>query len=83
MLFDSISNSKWFTRTSLILFLNKIDLFKAKLETSPISKYFPNYEGDCTNPDAASQFFQSQFLGLNRNPKKVITPRMPKTVDIG
>lgn len=31
MLFDSVINSRWFLRTSIILFLNKIDVFKSKL----------------------------------------------------
>jgi hypothetical protein len=30
-LFESIINSRWFLRTSVILFLNKIDVFKRKL----------------------------------------------------
>ena len=30
-LFDSICNNKWFTDTSIILFLNKKDLFEAKI----------------------------------------------------
>jgi len=72
ILFESISNSRWFTRTALILFLNKMDLFKTKLETSLISKYFPDYDGDCTNLDVASKFFQRKFLGLSRNPKKEV-----------
>jgi guanine nucleotide-binding protein subunit alpha len=57
MLFKSISNSRWFTKTALILFLNKMDLFKKKLETSPMSKYFPDYEGECTNLNVACKFF--------------------------
>jgi len=32
MLFDSIVNSRWFIRTSIILFLNKYDLFAEKLK---------------------------------------------------
>lgn len=72
ILFESMSNSRWFTRTSLILFLNKMDLFKRKLESSPISKYFTDFEGDYTNPDVASKFFQNKFLALNRNPNKEI-----------
>ena len=44
-LFDSICNSKWFTSTSMILFLNKVDLFKEKLTKSPLSDYFPDYTG--------------------------------------
>jgi len=44
-LFDSICNSKWFSRTSIILFLNKTDLFREKLATSPIEKYYPDCKG--------------------------------------
>lgn len=29
-LFESISNSRWFAQSSVILFLNKTDLFKGK-----------------------------------------------------
>jgi guanine nucleotide-binding protein G(i) subunit alpha len=39
-LFDSICNSRWFVRTSIILFLNKIDLFAEKLPVSPLGDYF-------------------------------------------
>ena len=31
ILFESVINSRWFLRTSIILFLNKIDVFKHKL----------------------------------------------------
>lgn len=31
VLFDSVVNSRWFLRTSIMLFLNKIDVFKNKL----------------------------------------------------
>jgi guanine nucleotide-binding protein subunit alpha len=44
-LFDSICNSRWFIKTSIILFLNKIDRFKEKLPVSPMQNYFPDYEG--------------------------------------
>lgn len=45
-LFDSICNSRWFVKTSIILFLNKIDRFKEKLPASPMKNYFPDYEGN-------------------------------------
>lgn len=48
-LFDSICNSRWFVKTSMILFLNKIDLFKDKLPKSPMGKYFPDYTGNLYN----------------------------------
>lgn len=45
VLFDSIISSRWFVRTSIILFLNKIDVFTEKLETSPLENYFSDYAG--------------------------------------
>jgi len=44
-LFDSICNNKWFTDTSIILFLNKKDLFEAKIQKSPLTVCFPEYTG--------------------------------------
>ena len=44
-LFDSICNNKWFTDTSIILFLNKKDLFGAKITHSPLTICFPEYTG--------------------------------------
>ena len=44
-LFDSICNNKWFTDTSIILFLNKKDLFEAKIQKSPLTICFPEYTG--------------------------------------
>lgn len=44
-LFDSICNSRWFEKTSILLFLNKTDLFREKLKTSPLNQYFKDYQG--------------------------------------
>ena len=44
-LFDSICNNKWFVDTSIILFLNKKDLFAEKIRMSPLSVCFPEYKG--------------------------------------
>jgi len=44
-LFDSICNNKWFTDTSIILFLNKKDLFEAKIQKSPLTVCFSEYIG--------------------------------------
>lgn len=47
-LFDSICNSKWFVDTSIILFLNKKDLFEEKITRSPLIICFPEYTGKLT-----------------------------------
>src|SRR3569832_2267905 len=44
-LFDSICNNRWFTDTSIILFLNKIDLFEEKIRRSPLTICFSEYTG--------------------------------------
>ena len=44
-LFDSICNNKWFTNTSIILFLNKKDLFAEKIRASPLTVCFPDFTG--------------------------------------
>lgn len=44
-LFDSICNNKWFTDTSIILFLNKKDLFEEKIKRSPLTICYPEYTG--------------------------------------
>jgi len=46
VLFESVINSRWFLRTSVILFLNKIDVFKQKLPKVPLVHYFPEYTGE-------------------------------------
>ncbi|ORY05031.1 guanine nucleotide binding protein, alpha subunit [Basidiobolus meristosporus CBS 931.73] len=68
-LFDSICNSRWFVRTSIILFLNKIDLFKEKLAISPLSNFFPGFEGP-SDYDAACDYIMERFMSLNKTDLK-------------
>ncbi|KZW01861.1 G protein alpha-subunit [Exidia glandulosa HHB12029] len=65
-LFDSICNSRWFVKTSIILFLNKIDLFAEKLPHSPLGDYFPDYTGG-DNYDAACDYLLHRFVSLNQS----------------
>jgi len=70
-LFDSICNSRWFVKTSIILFLNKIDRFKEKLPVSPMKTYFPDYEGGA-NYEAACDYILNRFVSLNQHETKQI-----------
>ncbi|KAE9963504.1 hypothetical protein BLS_007169 [Venturia inaequalis] len=77
MLFESIANSKYFERSALILFLNKIDLFTEKVRSniSPIDKWFPDYRGPQKGQDpvdAAKTFFAEKFKCLVRTPNKQV-----------
>lgn len=55
MLFDSICNNKFFIDTSIILFLNKKDLFAEKIKKSPLTICFPEYTGKSPNRRVASE----------------------------
>ncbi|VDM04590.1 unnamed protein product [Schistocephalus solidus] len=70
-LFDSICNNKWFRETSMILFLNKKDLFEEKIKRSPLTICFPEYTGQQTYSDA-SRYIQEVFVRKNRSIAKEI-----------
>lgn len=70
-LFKEICNSKWFIDTSMILFLNKKDLFEEKIKKVDLKVCFPEYNGGC-NVDNATNFIKDKFLQQNDNPKKHI-----------
>ncbi|KAI7824486.1 guanine nucleotide binding protein, alpha subunit [Kickxella alabastrina] len=70
-LFDSICNSRWFVKTSIILFLNKMDIFREKLPSSPMKKYFPDFDGG-NDTDASSEYILKRFVSLNQSDAKQI-----------
>ena len=65
-----ILNSKWFNDTSMILFLNKKDLFEMKLKKNPLNKYYSEYAGG-DNFDAACKFFKDKFMEKNKKEKSI------------
>lgn len=81
MLFDSICNSQWFVRTSVILFLNKVDVFKERILVSSIKAYFPDYEGDDNDYNSAREYFKLRFTRLNRSQSKEIYANYTTAID--
>ncbi|TPX45998.1 hypothetical protein SeLEV6574_g03492 [Synchytrium endobioticum] len=64
-LFESVVNSRWFLRTSIILFLNKVDLFREKLPRIPLAKFFAEYTGG-SDVNSAAKFILWRFSQTNR-----------------
>ncbi|KAJ3423775.1 guanine nucleotide-binding protein g(o) subunit alpha [Anaeramoeba flamelloides] len=64
MLFGEICNSRWFTDTAIILFLNKRDLFEKKIQKVDLNICFEDYEGGC-NYENGSEFMKNTFISLN------------------
>uniref|UniRef100_F6RY09 G protein subunit alpha transducin 2 n=1 Tax=Ornithorhynchus anatinus TaxID=9258 RepID=F6RY09_ORNAN len=63
-LFNSICNHKFFAATSIVLFLNKKDLFEEKIKKVHLSICFPDYDGNNSYEDAGN-YIKNQFLDLN------------------
>ncbi|XP_075469718.1 guanine nucleotide-binding protein G(t) subunit alpha-2 isoform X2 [Ascaphus truei] len=63
-LFNSICNHKFFAGTSIVLFLNKKDLFEQKITKVHLSICFPDYDGSNSYEDAGN-YIKLQFLDLN------------------
>uniref|UniRef100_A0A915DCE3 G-protein alpha subunit n=1 Tax=Ditylenchus dipsaci TaxID=166011 RepID=A0A915DCE3_9BILA len=70
-LFESICNSRWFINTSIILFLNKKDLFAEKIKFVSIRTCFKEYAGPQTYDDSIN-YIRKKFDALNANPRKTI-----------
>ena len=82
MLWESIANSHWFASTALILFLNKMALFKEKLPGSPITHHgFTDYQGSPTDWKQSSKYFMDKFRALNRNVEKEIYGHFTNATD--
>ena len=69
MLFDEICNSKWFVETSIILFLNKTDLFAEKIKRVDLKVCFEEYTGGLDSYEEALRYIMARFVELNRNPE--------------
>jgi len=82
-LFDQIVNSRWFAKTSVILFLNKRDLFQKKLESGvPMTAAFPEYTGPLEYA-ACVAHIEKAFFDLNRSKDKEIYCHVTTATDTG
>eukprot|EP00479_Gromia_sphaerica_P001486 TRINITY_DN1169_c0_g1_i1.p1 TRINITY_DN1169_c0_g1~~TRINITY_DN1169_c0_g1_i1.p1 ORF type:complete len:189 (+),score=17.50 TRINITY_DN1169_c0_g1_i1:156-722(+) len=64
-LFDEICNSRWFRDTSMILFLNKSDLFREKIQEIPLKTHFKEYSGPNEYKECCD-YIKLQFEQRNR-----------------
>ena len=63
-LFGSILNNRWFASTSIMLILNKRDLFEQKIKESPLTVCFPEYQGNMSQYKIEISCFESLHLLL-------------------
>ncbi|GAA5896482.1 hypothetical protein JCM6882_001026 [Rhodosporidiobolus microsporus] len=79
-LWQSIANSKWFANASVILFLNKTDLFRQKLQLYRLQDYIPEYAGPNTF-EATSSFLAKRFGELYSNPNRALIMHLTCATD--
>jgi len=71
-LFRTIITYPWFHNSSVILFLNKIDILAEKILTSDLVDYFPEYDGPPKSAIDAREFILSMFIELNPDQEKIV-----------
>mmetsp|Transcript_19673 Transcript_19673/g.59582 ORF Transcript_19673/g.59582 Transcript_19673/m.59582 type:complete len:352 (-) Transcript_19673:286-1341(-) len=84
-LFDEICNNRYFSESSMILFLNKKDLFAEKIRIKDIkdTPAFADFPGGLGDYDLGIEFFLSKFLALNKNPDRTIYHHATCATDTG
>lgn len=72
-LFGEISNSRWFSRTSIVLFLNKKDLFEERIKNTPITvcSHLADYDGKQDDFKETTDFIIEKYLECVLNDKPV------------
>lgn len=82
-LFQAICNNKFFIKTSMILFLNKVDLFQEKVSSTDrhLRLFFPKYDGPEHDVEAAARFIQELFMERNQNKSKIVYPHFTTATD--
>jgi hypothetical protein len=73
-LFRDLINGPWFATTAVILFLNKKDLFKEKIDEVDLTVCFPEYKGG-HNYATAVKYIEKQFLGVAPPNKPIFVHR--------
>jgi len=71
-LFAGMANSKWFSTTSKILFLNKSDIFQDKIVHKDLKCCFPDYQGGCDFLNA-TQYIEKVFTEKNKTKTPIYT----------
>lgn len=70
-LFSEVCNSRWFKKTSMILFMNKSDLFKIKIQKKSLDVCWPDYKGNSDDVERvyneSIDYIRSKFIERNIN----------------
>ncbi|KAJ3122584.1 hypothetical protein HK100_011909 [Physocladia obscura] len=67
--FSYICNHPGFKKTAIVIFMNKMDLLKEKLDETMVADYFPEFRGS-NDVKEVSRFFADKITFFNKNPDR-------------
>ncbi|XP_051570443.1 guanine nucleotide-binding protein G(o) subunit alpha-like isoform X1 [Myxocyprinus asiaticus] len=81
--FSSICNSTFFKRASLVLFMNKIDLFGEKILYSGrhLRLYLQDFKGPDRDVNSAARYVTDQFVSCAATSGKMVYPHFTNATD--
>ena len=65
-IFSSLINSRWFRKTPVLLFLNKMDRFELKIKSHPLNIYFSDFKGDPASYEGSVSYIKDKFLSVDK-----------------
>jgi len=71
-LFENTLNNRTFNNVTLVLFLNKADVFREKIKNHPLGDIFPEYKGGA-DYELAIEFMRSLFEKVNYKKRTYFT----------
>jgi len=80
VLFEEICNCQWFAEATIVLFLNKVDLFEQKIQRVDLRVCFPDYTGGLDFKKGC-QYLRETFNKLNRVSQKTIYIHITQATD--
>ena len=79
-LFHAMYSTKWFVNTSIILLLNKRDIFEDKIQNQPLTICFPDYQGP-NKYSSATAYIKERFEEIRfRRVSKIDKGAQPKWI---
>jgi len=78
--FDETINNDYFRTSTIILFMNKIDLFAEKIAKVHVGSCFSDYHGDNSYGDA-TEFLKNKFIMVSQDRKRLIFPHFTCATD--
>lgn len=71
-LYKTLVNSRWFQKSSFIVFLNKVDVLETKIENTDLNNFFPEYDGPKGDSGQARKFILQKFEDARADKSRLV-----------